>query len=838
MSNVTDKLNTCECCETTSLEPRHENRPGQPALRYRIGTHGAIMQRMLMRIARIESPDGDLAGTRPLSDLTTRTPEDPAIALLDAWATVADVLTFYQERLANEGFLRTALKRRSVLELARGIGYELSPGVAAGVFLAFSLDTSQGLPESALIPAGVKAQSIPASGEEKPQLFETTEAITAHTEWNAVPARLTEPQAPSFGDTSLYIEGVTSRIQPGDHILLVGDERKAWFGSEQWDVRKVQIVTIDAKNDRTFIAWDVGLGSIEPHVQPALKNAELVVFRQRAALFGHNAPDWRVLPKEIQDAYCDKVREDCTDWPEFKINVDDALVDLDADYPKILPGSWIALVEPDYIELYRAVDIDSITRTDYTLSTKATRIKVDIRENLRKFGLRETLVLGQSESLSMPERPIESVVSGSVLELAPLEVPFAEVQTLIVSGKIDEDDTDVVSEVAVVKAVSDHGDYLTVTLMDALANAYARSTFMVYGNVVPATHGEKTSEVLGGGDGSKKNQTYKLKKSPLTHVSAATANGVENTLAVRVNDVLWEDRSSLFDAGPSDPVYTVRINDAAEASLTFGDGVRGARLPTGQENVTATYRAGIGLVGEVGATQISLLMSRPYGVQSVVNPMSATGAANPETLDEARSNAPMTVLTLDRIVSLIDFENFAGAFAGIGKAQATRIFDGENYLVHVTIVGANGAAVPGSDPLFDHLSDAIDGARNPSVKVILESAEFVTFSVDATIQYDPASLPETILTEAESALLTTFAFGGRAFAMPVTAADVMEVLHGIDGLMAVDIDALYLDAGTGETNSVLPAYRARREDAGIRPAQLLLINPEGIHLNLMSARLL
>ena len=59
------------------------------------------------------------AGTRPLAALTTRAPDDPAIALLDAWATVADVLTFYQERIANEGFLRTATERRSVLELAR-----------------------------------------------------------------------------------------------------------------------------------------------------------------------------------------------------------------------------------------------------------------------------------------------------------------------------------------------------------------------------------------------------------------------------------------------------------------------------------------------------------------------------------------------------------------------------------------------------------------------------------------------------------------------------------------------------------------------------------------------
>ena len=75
--------------------------------------------------------------------------DDPAIATLDGWATVLDVLSFYQERIANEGYLRTATERRSILEMARSIGYELRPGVAAGTFLAFTLETAQGAPLSA-----------------------------------------------------------------------------------------------------------------------------------------------------------------------------------------------------------------------------------------------------------------------------------------------------------------------------------------------------------------------------------------------------------------------------------------------------------------------------------------------------------------------------------------------------------------------------------------------------------------------------------------------------------------------------------------------------------------
>ena len=99
----------CGCCEGTEpLTPRTIfNRPGLDALAYRIGTQSAFLETM-----KAELSSAALAG------LTTREGSDPSIALLDAWAVVADVLTFYQERIANEGYLRTATERRSVLELA------------------------------------------------------------------------------------------------------------------------------------------------------------------------------------------------------------------------------------------------------------------------------------------------------------------------------------------------------------------------------------------------------------------------------------------------------------------------------------------------------------------------------------------------------------------------------------------------------------------------------------------------------------------------------------------------------------------------------------------------
>ena len=103
------------------------------------------------------------------------------------------MLTFYQERIANEGYLRTATERRSLLELARAIGYELRPGVAAATWLAFTLDDSPGSPRQVTIAAGTRAQSLPTKSE-LPQSFETGEDLVARPEWNALQPRTLKPQ--------------------------------------------------------------------------------------------------------------------------------------------------------------------------------------------------------------------------------------------------------------------------------------------------------------------------------------------------------------------------------------------------------------------------------------------------------------------------------------------------------------------------------------------------------------------------------------------------------------------------------------------------------------------
>ena len=238
----------CGCCEGTEpLTPLPTaNRPGLPTLSYRVGTHATFLETMKSRLSSRDYPQ--------LAGLTSRAPDDAAIALLDAWATVGDVLTFYQERVANEGYLRTATERRSVVELARLVGYRPRPGVAASVYLAYTIDEK--FTEEALIPAGSRVQSVPGPGETA-QSFETSEDLKARSKWNDLHPRTAQPQTLASircGDgewAHVYLKGTSTNLKVNDPLLI------GVRGGLAPQLVRVRAVTPDTVADRTRVTLQI-----------------------------------------------------------------------------------------------------------------------------------------------------------------------------------------------------------------------------------------------------------------------------------------------------------------------------------------------------------------------------------------------------------------------------------------------------------------------------------------------------------------------------------------------------------------------------------------------------
>jgi predicted phage baseplate assembly protein len=271
--------------------------------------------------------------------------------------------------------------------------------------------------------------------------------------------------------------------------------------------------------------------------------------------------------------------------------------------------------------------------------------------------------------------------------------------------------------------------------------------------------------------------------------------------------------------------------------VIFGDGVHGARLPTGQENVVAHYRTGIGPVGDAPAGALSLLQQRPLGISEVTNPVPAAGGVDRESVEEARTNAPLTVLTLDRVVSVRDHADFARAFVGVAKARAVVLWNGTAPFVHVTVAAPDGR--PMGDLTLGHLRDAFELLRHRGRAVQIDDFEALRFVVEVQVLVEETLLFAAVQEVVRSTLVGHFALARRDFAQPVTAAEVLATVQNVPGVRAARMAGLHLSDGSGLTE-VLTAADAVRVSAplggsDVHPAQILLLADDGVRVTEMTS---
>ena len=1007
-------------CGAENLDPvRPDNRPRLPAIDYRIGTQPEFLRRMEWRIPRQTVSPGGGVTLKPLAPLRTRESSDPTLALMDAFACSLDVLSFYSERIANEGYLGTAVQRRSMVELTRAIGYQLAPGVAASVQLSFTVEDADDPYRAVDIPAGVQAMSVPQAKGELPQVFETVEPILARAEWNAMPVRTehpqnlamywnsadaeddrnghlylfdldnsfdadetSDPELETFADTAsleryfpldstldldaalakriedfaynpdiepvlkavpvdeTFLRGVGHGLKPGQRIVVIGvrvdedDERhvacgllrvvaatedRAYgvtilealpHGSPPRAVRRAprlrlprlklprmptQRIAFNAVAVTSVVreaAWsgDALSALVRTQAWPRAKlmhmlrmprlvvapetteaTPGLYLLRDDTGFFGNTAPRQELLQVPA-DASTDPNNSKFhpykhswdkggprTIWVDSQGNLLTGGVHafLDREMKELVPNGWAALETPDsQVEVLRIGLAASQSRADYGMTGKSTGVTF-VRPNgdavappaegvnspLNAFKFRTARFYGASEALTLAGTPIrEDVATGDLtLDLESLYLDIERGRAVSISGERSDAESITDSETLTVADVVHIGGHTRLLLEAGPDYSYVRSSVRVNANLALATHGELFAETLGSGDASRPNQVFTLAKKPLTFVSAATPEGRASTLEVRVDGIAWHEIASLYDAGPYDRVYEVRIDDDGSTRVRFGDGERGHRLPTGSLNVAATYRAGIGAAGEVADEAIILLKTRPLGVRAVVNPSPASGSAEPETIDEARARAPQSVRTLGRIVSVTDYQDFALAFAGIGKARADTLWSGEQQLVHLTVAPATDSLMDEEATVLDSLREAIDLVRDGTDKVAIAPYARRYFQLSARLYKHADHLAEDVAAAAREALLAGFGYAARDLARPVSAAEAVAMLQAVPGVVGVDLDVLAAiegndpDAeGPGTLATVLPAFPARllpsEEGGGTAPAELLTILDSAIDL--------
>ncbi|GAB3170338.1 putative baseplate assembly protein [Myceligenerans halotolerans] len=814
------------------------NPPGQDVLHWRVAPRGTAMERLRAALASGDHP-------LPVRSLATRPPDDPAVALLDAWALVGDIVSFYTERIATEGFLRTATEQTSVRALAATLGYELRPGVAARTELSLEVETAPGAPASVVVPAGTPVQTVPAP-ESLPQTFETSEEVVARGSWNSLALHDRVPQQPGLGAQEIWLSTTTPDVRTGQRLLIVGAERESVTDddphsddTERWDLRTVDAVDVSPPGAPawTRLRLDRPIGFQQSRPLVAEQDVRVHALSRRLSLFGWNAPDPGLLEGQTDP------------WPGYDLPDGGREIEIDTDVADLSTGSWLAMEQPGRTEAYRVTEVMPDGATKFALSGKLTRVTLDISEGVDVFRRDSALVHAVSTELPAAWRPRPDPVGagddtgGHTLDVVASDPPLEPGRLVLVAGPTTDGagEVEVTTVVAVEQVTTPSGgdgetpgeEVQRLTLDPPLTRDYLPGTVRVHGNVARATHGETVEQVLGSGDGRAEFASFELRRPDLTYLRTTTkAAGAAAALEVRVDDVAWSEVESLHDAGPGDQVYVVRQDDDGTSTVTFGDGTYGARLPTGSENVRAVYRVGIGSDGVADAGQVSLPMRRPRGIATIRNLSPSRDWAPPEDLESARTNAPQRVRTLDRAVSVDDYADFARAYSGVGRARADLVWDGRAETVVVSVLAADGG--PASSSLLTDLADTIDGARDDRAPRLVLSGDVHDVGARLSIRVDPRYETDAVRDAVVGALLADF--GDVPFATPVAAAQVLVTAAAVEGVAGATMPQLLPPVTLGSVVSPFVVSKAAQdllvartarwdEKAGVRPAESLRLVP-------------
>jgi hypothetical protein len=830
-----------------------DNRPGLPAIATRIGTFSSFRATML----------GELASRPGLAALSTRDSDDHSIAVLEQWAALADVLTFYGERYANEAYLRTATRDDSVHRLVRLIGYRPRPGVSATTTLAFTLADGAAL----TLQAGFAAQSVPGQAGQ-PQTFETMEDCDADARLNALPARSDPaPADPLRSPAGARVDiaaaaGLPRLLHQGDSVLLI-----SVGGPGSVTPSSVASIVPAAEQLRVlFTAAAPGTGPASAY-RP----------RRRLRVFGWDAPETSPPTATPDPTVPGGVQWNWGQPTDFSIKGN--TLPLDRLYTDIGVGTQVLLCvagnDTRVVTVTALADVPqqiygpTVTVTTLTLDTDMYQVTdrrtIEIVELLggplpfagtdygASFGTQVWIpgvaldAAGPGGAMRVAVPPGPGGTQGPVISAADLPVN----RRVVLADAAGNAVSTTVSAPAHREPDGVNGSpscHLVVPLAASAAELAVLDpqTTRLVGNAASASNGKTVpGEVLGGGDASVAFIRFALAKGPLSRVPAPTTDGSTPAIDVTVDGVRWGVVDELLGAGPRDEVFALTTQPDGTTIVQFGDGVNGARPSTGTANVTATYRYGAGIGGRVAAASITQASAKPPGFGAVTNPLPGQGGADPESGAALATRAPGTVRILDRAVTAADYGGVLVATALAAKAQAGTVWDGNGTIIAITVAGEDAGTYDGDT--LRTLAAAAAAAGPPYRRVRAMNYAAVPIAVSATVTADPQYDQQSVLAGVRAAIAGRLAFDQVALGQPLHLSDLYAVAQPVPGVVNVNITQFGFSeqmlppvpvggAGGASVQEVLPMLPTRADNGAILPAQLPTLAAADLAVTLASGQ--
>ena len=261
---------------------------------------------------------------------------------------------------------------------------------------------------------------------------------------------------------------------------------------------------------------------------------------------------------------------------------------------------------------------------------------------------------------------------------------------------------------------------------------------------------------------------------------------------VRVDDIAWKLRDTLFGAGRATAPSSLQSDEQGRNFVQFGDGAARRASLERREQCARHLSQGPGRRGQCRGRSLTQPTQRPLGLKGVSNPLPAEGGTDPEARTRRGRACRCMTRTLGRAVSLLDYEDFARAFAGVAKARAQVLQLPSGPVIAITIAGPGGVVISPDSPVWINLAAALADNGDPHVAVRLLAHRPGTFRLGLRVKRDPDFESRAGAARSRSAHCARASASMRAhWASRCSSPKSSRRRRRVRGVIAVDLDFLY-----------------------------------------------
>ena len=665
----------CPCDAATP--PAISNLPGLQQIVFRAGDFNSFRTALLTPLSSEVSLTAWNSGRGIDSDPSVI---DLAVMMVEWFAYLADILTFYNERIANEDYLRTCILPPTPAALVELLGYTPRPTIGATGFLGALLAPTVVGAQTITLPDGLEFQSKPGPGQ-TPQSFELHPATTV-----GLPASVAATPPPSLlnGGSTLLLNGAVTSIARGMLLLLSTRDNNA--APNLITVSEPPDVQTTATGKQTAVTFTV--------TQPA-GTAVKTAATSRLLKPNQNAGLWTV---------------------QKGVSIDSSrtVIQMAGLLRQIQPGDWVVFTGGGAAQAIRVASTQDVlgdasggtdagpksvsagpTPTPIPVLHTQLTLQTALLSTISGAGTAINVLFGWVEAGVLVDQP-PSAWNGTSPNLKPIQpASFPQSSPLGTPGAAPILLADSAGNGALASATVASNGSLSIDWPSStptpLNPAFA-SPITVYYDLLPVSAGKTVkNEIVGSGDSTQTGQSFKLSKSPVTYL--ASGSTYASTIALTVNGLPWTEVPSFYGQPANAQVFVASQDANQNTYIDFGDGVNGALVPTGTNNIVATYRYGGG-ASSPAAGKLTVVAKSFPGLQSVVNPVAVAGGSDPDPASLIRQYAPRSVLTFGRAVSVFDYQAIAAGAPGVSMASAQWSWDSANQRagVMVYVAGQPGIA--------------------------------------------------------------------------------------------------------------------------------------------------